>query len=289
MTVAAVPDERLRLADGRRLAYAQWGEPRGTPVLLLHGAPGSRLFVPNLLVTAACGVRLITADRPGYGRSDPDPDRTILDWADDVAQLCDTLGLHRVAIIGHSAGSPYALACGVRMADRLSHLALVSPVVPVDEVDAAATGLTARERELLTLARDDPDAAARRIAGDVGWLRTEPELFLELPRPKVDALVLADKDARRMYLSTLEEAVRQGLDAFALEQVLERRPWGFALDEVAVPVRVWHGQADAYVPVHHVRQLVGRLPAATISVDPEAGHGLIVARWGAILRALAPS
>ncbi len=286
MAVAAVPDGKLRLADGRTLAYAQWGEPRGVPVLLFHGTPGSRLFVPNLLVTAARGVRLITIDRPGYGGSDPKPGRSVPDWADDVTELCDALALDGPAVVGHSAGCAYALACGVRMADRIERLVLVSPVVPSHEVRSVAAEMTERERAIVALAAEDPPAAARRIADEAGWLRSHPELFLELPRPKADQLVLADRDVQRMYLATIEEAVRQGLDAFALEQVLQRRPWGFALADVMTPVHVWHGQADAHVPAAHARELARRLPDATISIDPTAGHGLVVARWGAILDAV---
>jgi pimeloyl-ACP methyl ester carboxylesterase len=62
-------DLTLDLPSGRTLAYAEWGDPAGEPVLLLHRSPGSRLFDPGPDATA--GVRLITADRPGFGGTDP--------------------------------------------------------------------------------------------------------------------------------------------------------------------------------------------------------------------------
>jgi hypothetical protein len=68
------------------------------------------------------------------------------------------------------------------------------------------------------------------------WLVDDPAIFLELRRPKVDRLVLADKDTQEMYLATVQEGVRQGLDAFGHEQVLERRPWGFRLADVTATV-----------------------------------------------------
>ena len=64
-------DEVLRLADGRQLAWAEWGDPRGSPVVFLHPSPGSRMLCPDVHATARAGVRLITVDRPGYGGSDP--------------------------------------------------------------------------------------------------------------------------------------------------------------------------------------------------------------------------
>ena len=86
-------DRTIRLRDGRQMAYCEWGDLQGRPVVLLHGMPGSRLFCPDEEATAAAGVRLLTIDRPGYGRSDPRPARTLLDWADDYIELADQLDL----------------------------------------------------------------------------------------------------------------------------------------------------------------------------------------------------
>src|SRR4029453_3352204 len=86
-------DRVLTLRDGRALAHAEWGALQGRPLMLFHGRPGSRLFCPDEDATNAAGVRLITIDRPGYGRSDPNPGRTLLDWADDVEELTHLLEL----------------------------------------------------------------------------------------------------------------------------------------------------------------------------------------------------
>src|SRR5687768_5099415 len=108
-------DRTISLRDGRSLAYAEWGDPSGAPVVLLHGSPSSRLFRPDEGETASAGVRLITVDRPGYGGSDFDPERTLLGWVDDLTQLVDALELERFVLVGHSSGGPYALACATRL------------------------------------------------------------------------------------------------------------------------------------------------------------------------------
>src|SRR5687768_16128539 len=100
----ALADRTIALRDGRSLACAEWGDPSGAPVVLLHGSPSSRLFRPDEGATASAAVHLITVDRPGYGRSDVDPDRTILGWVDDLTQLVDALELARFALVGHSSG-----------------------------------------------------------------------------------------------------------------------------------------------------------------------------------------
>src|SRR5947209_5723448 len=102
----------LTLRDGRHLAYAEYGDPQGSPVVFLHGWGDSRLTRhPDDRGTAALGVRLLTVDRPGVGWSDFQRGRTLLDWPDDLAQLAGHLGVPRFAILGHSGGGPFALAC----------------------------------------------------------------------------------------------------------------------------------------------------------------------------------
>jgi pimeloyl-ACP methyl ester carboxylesterase len=110
-------DATITLADGRTLAYCEWGNPTGSPVLLVHGAPGSRLLCPDDDATAKAEVRLLTVDRPGYGGSDAHPHPSLLSWA-------DRLGLERFAVVGFSAGGGYALACAARMPERISAVGL---------------------------------------------------------------------------------------------------------------------------------------------------------------------
>ncbi|MBW2547908.1 MAG: hypothetical protein DRH23_06320 [Deltaproteobacteria bacterium] len=123
--------ETLHLRDGRKLAYAEYGDPHGYPVMLFHGNPSSRLswglipdspFRPHL--------RLIAPDRPGFGRSDFQPGRRLLDWPDDVSELAEALGLNRFAVLGVSGGGPATLACAWRIPERLTAVGPTNPVAP---------------------------------------------------------------------------------------------------------------------------------------------------------------
>ena len=85
---------QLRLGDGRRLAYCEYGVRDGKPIFYFHGWPGSRLEAQLAAPTArSYNARLIAVDRPGFGRSDFKRKRTLLDWPRDVAALADSLGL----------------------------------------------------------------------------------------------------------------------------------------------------------------------------------------------------
>ncbi|HEX3427637.1 MAG TPA: alpha/beta fold hydrolase, partial [Candidatus Limnocylindrales bacterium] len=134
ITASPARDRDIRLADGRRLAYAEWGDPKGTPVVLLHGMPGSRLLCPDEQATRAAGVRLIAPDRPGYGRSEPRPGRAVIDGADDLGELIERLRLPPVAIVGWSSGGPYALASAVGIPELVSSVGVIAGDAPLDDV-----------------------------------------------------------------------------------------------------------------------------------------------------------
>src|SRR4051794_20731127 len=122
---------QLRLSDGRRLAYCEYGSPAGKPVLYFHGWPGSRLEAKLAdPVAKKFNAKIIAIDRPGFGMSDFKPNRTLLDWPLDVCELADALGLDRFAVVGVSGGGPYALACARRIPERLTSVAVICGVGP---------------------------------------------------------------------------------------------------------------------------------------------------------------
>ena len=187
--------------------------------------------------------------------------------------------------MGHSSGGPYALACAYSMPDRVKHVALVSCIAPFGE--PFPDPLSDNEDQALTrLARDNPTEAARVLAEAAAWLVETPERFLDLPRPEPDVRLLEDQGARSLYLHTVREAVKQGIDAYAWDGAIERRPWGFALVKISADIRIFQGEQDAAVPPAEAERLSAALPGSHLRLFPDSGHGLIVARWGAILSEL---
>jgi pimeloyl-ACP methyl ester carboxylesterase len=184
MQTAPHIDDGVALPDGRWLAYAEFGDPQGRPVLFLHATPGYRR---NPWATDAelrsAGVRLIAPDRPGVGRSAPKPQRRLLDWPDDVRQLADALGLERFAVVGFSNGGPHAAACADRLGPRITATALVAPLPPLDAPGAvrqlgvpgwyyplarrAPWALRAVYAGLVALARRDPHRAERLLVSSM--------------------------------------------------------------------------------------------------------------------------
>jgi pimeloyl-ACP methyl ester carboxylesterase len=127
------------LHDGRRLGYAEWGPADGTPVLGFLGTSLSSLAHLGEDAPRAAGVRLVLVDRPGYGRSDHQPGRTLLDWPADVAELADALAIERFAVFGMSGGGPYAAACGTHSPTGSPPSVSSAPPVPFGIAPSFAT------------------------------------------------------------------------------------------------------------------------------------------------------
>ncbi len=98
-------NQAITLSDGRKLAYAEYGDPKGKPVLYFHGWPSSRLRA-NLTHKDAqtAGVRLLSLDRPGYGLSTYKDNRTLLDYADDIVEFADHLQLKNLQLLVYLVG-----------------------------------------------------------------------------------------------------------------------------------------------------------------------------------------
>lgn len=281
-------EHRLRLADGRTLAILESGDPVGGPVLYFHGYPGSRL--EGRIAAGAAqrhGLRLLAPDRPGFGESTFLPGRTIGAWAADVAELADRLELERFAILGVSGGGPYALACAARIPERISRVGLIGAPGPLAG-GQFTHGMTTRNRLALELAARSPSLARLLVRLLAWWIRRCPERQLAhmlATAPPADRRVLADPRYRARVVESTAEALRQGGRGVAWELTLLARPWGFRLQEVSVPVRIWHGLADNIVPAAAAQHLAAELPSSECRYLPDEGH-LIVRHLDAVLAEL---
>jgi pimeloyl-ACP methyl ester carboxylesterase len=151
-------DNQIKLKDGRKLGYAEYGDPQGKPVLHFHGTPSSRFECSRPAVdeiATRLGARIILPERPGFGLSDFEPNRTTLDWPDEVTELADGLNLDRFAVLGVSGGGPYAAACAYKIPQWLSAAGIVSGLGPLD-APGATEGMAKSDRQTYDLARKTP-------------------------------------------------------------------------------------------------------------------------------------
>jgi pimeloyl-ACP methyl ester carboxylesterase len=279
-------DKVFRLRDGRALGYTEYGDPGGTPVFFFHGSPGSRLQRhPDASIASELGVRIITIDRPGYGLSDFQPERTLLHWPADVAQLADALHLERFAAIGLSGGGPYLLACAYTMPERLTAAIVVSGMGPLDEADALE-GVMPSMRLGLGIVRRAPWLARLALEPAARILRLNPiavKKLLPVSMPKADKEAFARPDIQAIDQQDLMEAYRNGGQALHWEVLTLTRPWGFRLEDIHTKIHLWHGEQDTTVPAKLARYVARTLPDCEPRFYPGEGHTLIYHYWREIL------
>lgn len=286
----------IELPDGRILAYLDIGDPEGRPLFYFHGGLGSRL--EGLLfdeLNQQLGIRMIAPDRPGFGLSDFQKDRTYLDWPDDVRELADHLGIDRFAVLGWSSGGPHAAAVAHGIPQRLAVVAIVAGEGPYVSDDFPQGVMTSG-----TFSGSRVNRVFIWSANNAPWLMrifftmTRILMFRDPARFGEGSLSsdMSAKDkqlfTRPEFTAVMVEALRQGTRGLTREYTIERLDWPFKLEDIRAPkVLVFHGAEDAGVHPLIGEYLCMRIPSCE---KPEIfqgeGHSVVYYRYEEIIQAM---
>lgn len=265
--------------DGRRLAYAQWGDPDGLPVFLLHGTPGCRLNRPiENSKLASTGARVITYDRPGYGQSDRHEGRRVSDCVADVVAIADSLGIGRFAVTGGSGGGPHCLAVAAGLPDRVIRARCVVGLAPwgaegldwyldMDPENVKEFGWALAGQDVLVPELEQEAAAIlERVAKDPSTILGAFEVS------EADRSVLADPLVHQLFRESTPESFANGVWGWVDDDLAFTEPWGFDLGSITVPTEIHYGETDVLVPAGHGRWLASHVPGAEVHVKTDKGH-----------------
>jgi pimeloyl-ACP methyl ester carboxylesterase len=292
---ARMVERCVQLGDGREIWLSSSGPEDGSPVVYLHGCPGSRLddSPGRDAILDRLRVRAITVERPGYGRSSPCRGRRVVDYVEDLRAVADHAQIDRFALLGYSAGGPYAMAAAARLGERVTAVATISSVGRPGW-PGALEGMARGERTLHRLIGLSPRLVQLYFAFAKRLAARDPERFLrefEKELSDTDRELYARPEIREQVLRAAREGLRQGA-AGAAEDWAEfaRRPWGFDPTELDRPVHLWFATADRIVPVAQGRHLASLLPDPVVHEIVGEGHLLPFAHLEDVLSALmAPS
>jgi len=273
----------IRTPDGRELCVESGGDAAGRPVLVHGGSPSCRHLADSWLADARDrGIHLISYDRPGYGRSTAQPGRTVADCAADVRTIAGALGIERLGVWGYSGGGPHALACAALLSDLVTSVAVLASVAPYDSPGLDYfSGMGEENVEGFKLYLADPEAARIKTAEErEELLLVTPESLMQawatLLSP-VDAAVLTG-DMASFLVSLVKDGLAPGDQGWWDDGVAEVADWGFAFDAIEVPVQLWHGSHDKFVPLQHGQWLAAHIPGVESHLTETDGHLTLLSR-----------
>lgn len=267
----------IAVGEDRQIGFAEFGNPQGRAVFWLHGTPGARRQIPTEARSFASrnNIRLIGIDRPGIGSSTPYQYENVLGFTEDLRTIADTLGINRFAVIGLSGGGPYTLATAAAMPERVVMAAVLGGVAPLIGEDGISSGLM----ELAKIVRpilEVADTPIRWVAGSLikviaPFGSPALDLYARIS-PDGDRNLLSRPEFKAMFLDDLLNGSRKQLAAPFADIVVFARDWGFRLEDIKVPVRWWHGDADHIVPYAHGEHAVARIADAEMFTLPGESH-----------------
>lgn len=283
MTLHLATDRIYTLSSGRKLSYSVFGSTLSPALFFFHGFPSSRLEahgLHKLVQEHKLNLRIIAIDRPGFGRSDFQAHRRIVDFPQDVQRVADDLGVKRFAVLGGSGGGPYALACAYAIPDRVGGVGMLASAGPW------TTPAGMRDVSWLSYftylgTRYVPGGFrlfADGVAGTARWLVNTATVTRWLDQwlkslKKEGETESEDIDSRRKrLLEIMFEGFAQGSAGLVHEAKLLSNDWGFHFEDVSYDkVMIWHGTKDTNAPISQIRYVAQHLPHCEL-VEYDANH-----------------
>lgn len=279
------------LSDGRALEYFTLGPETGDVVVHFDAMAGVEIDIVGY--PAEClphlerhNIRLITPCRPGTFRSDPKPLKRLGEFAPDVAELLDQLGIERFSVCAVSFGAASALAVTHALQHRIDRLVLSSASYPVyqspdwrklDQIYQLSAILGQRWPSMV---RQMLPFFVRSVMQNMDRYF---DRYIKNLRSVHDIEILSHPTARRRLAEMLAERTAAGMAGLVDESLLNVGNWDFDLDEIMVPVELVHGTLDTVAPVEGGVLLAEHLPNAVLHRLPEKGHYHHLLGWPWIL------
>ncbi|KAI4349189.1 hypothetical protein L6164_009813 [Bauhinia variegata] len=306
---------RISLPDGRHLAYHEQGVPADISRFSLvapHSFLSSRLAAGvRASLLEEYGIRLVTYDLPGFGESDPHPNRNLNSSAVDMLHLANAINVSgKFWLLCHSSGCIHAWAALRYIPERIAGAAMLAPMInpfeprmTKDEMKRTWEKWQPRRKFMYSLARRFPKFLSffyRRSFFSGKHDRIDKQLSFSLG--KKDEILIEEPVFEEIWQRDVEESVRQGnLQPFIEEAALQVSNWGFDLIDLRVQkkcqakgildwlksmysqaeceltgflgiINIWQGLDDKVVPPS-MSECIGRvLPEAVIHKLPNEGH-----------------
>ncbi len=263
--------------DERVLEASESGDAGGYPVFFLHPTPGSRVMLrPQEEHAAKHGVRLISYSRPGYSGSSRQPGRKVADGALDVISIADHLGIDIFSVLGYAEGGPHALSAAALAPDRVRSAATISSYAPFDAPGLDFySGMGEFSRQDFKLLVSDEDKWDSSNMGTIETIRqsTKDQIggLLKSMYTDADAAVVSD-DLIEYMIGSVLDGCSVGINGVRDDRQALTSPWGFDPKSIRIPIQIWHGSLDSFVPLGHGKWLSSSIRGAESHFEESEGH-----------------
>ncbi|KAJ4724807.1 alpha/beta-Hydrolases superfamily protein [Melia azedarach] len=287
----SVTSPRIRLSDGRYLAYKEKGVPKEDSnyrIIIVHGFGSSKEmnFPVSQELTEELGIYFLLYDRAGYGESDPNPRRSVKSEALDILELADQLQLgSKFYVIGVSMGSYPTWSCLKYIPYRLAGVALIVPVINYKWPSLPKSLIRADYRRKLCLWSL---WIAKYTRGLLYWwvtqkflpatsvLERNPVYFNNrdievLKNTRGFPMLTQDKLRERTVFDTLRDDFLAGFDEWDFDPMELSNP--FPQNESSV--HIWQGYEDKVVPFQLQRFIWRKLSWIKYHEVPDGGHLIV--------------
>ena len=272
----------LLLKNGCQLAWNEYGAPAGEPLFYFHGIPGSQLEAGNAdTIAKELGIRLISPGRPGNGDSDSLEAFSLIDWPKVVSQLADALSLDRFSILGFSGGGAFALACAHQIPERIKHMTLISSTAPYD-TEVMQNNVNPAVKPLYDLSATDYDAAVELISQMVTSATALMDI-MQAPLAEVDLKIFKQNEFYQHYLKNMTMTIHQGVNGIVSDLHCIAQPWQFNLEDIEIPVSLWHGHDDNNIGYTTAEYLADKLKNSSLYPQENSGHYFLFDKWLEVL------
>ncbi len=276
----------IRLPDGRQLAYRDYGSPTGKVLLMFHEGLGSSLLPPGVQTLArGLGLRVISAERPGFGQSDPSDDYSFDSVADDMVELCNQLNLDEIRIVAVLSGGPSAIQTAIRLGDRAKGLLLCSARPPRATTKSAGLMTQFRQRLQSHPWVIETFYAVLRLRMSNGMTPRMVQVATS-ESPGDRAFLLGNPWVAEFMSTYVGETLARGSRGPSDEMKAFHRASNLTPADLHCPLIVWHGEFDHFAPLSDLLDYLGDKPHE-VQVFPGMGHLLAIQRWADILHHVA--
>lgn len=237
----------VSLETGPKLHYVETGDPKGQPLVLLHGWPDSWFTYSLVMALLPERLRAIAIDQRGYGDSDrPARGYAIRDFGADVVAVLNALDIERATIVGHSFGSFVARRVAIANPERLARLVLIG---------SGFVGTNPIVLDLQKSLRDLPDPVPLEFAREF----QASTAYRPLPKEFFEQIIAESmKLPSRLWRVIIDRLVEYD-DAGELRRIVS-------------PTLLLWGDQDALFPRAHQDHFIAAIPNAKLTVYKGTGH-----------------